>query len=138
MKLEPLTCLENLDRCGAGCCKSISFTIPHDSPALAIGATIKVPLVLTSDMRKYYRLHGVQCTRDSVLVRLDEFFIKDQLLTVFRRCDWLTSDLRCKAHGTKNKPLVCQALNHESAAQRRFTPILNCIYFPPATEEVRT
>ena len=101
MSQEPKTCLTQLPKCQARCCKVITFDVKNP----------------TQDILYYYRLHGCETIRrDRSIYRI----------VVPLRCNALTDDLRCSLHGTPEKPQVCNRLNEKTADQYHITP--NCIF----------
>lgn len=126
--IEEGPCIANLPVCGASCCKSMTFNMAGNKRDVIKGAVLQFRALLTDDLRHYYKLHGLTVTRDTLFIPLEDYKLEGDVLTVYRRCNWLTEDLRCKAHGTPQKPRVCQALTWETVGQRRMTLTEGCVF----------
>lgn len=124
-------CLDWLQHCGAECCKFFTIDIPginvkklHRGYLLSLDATSVSP-----DTARYLRLHGVTINQGVMRIRLMNYKMNGTTLTVFRRCDNLTDDLRCAEHS--NKPDICKSINLESLKKEgteKFHLTPNCLY----------
>ena len=122
-------CLSNLSVCGASCCKSVSFRLTKEmARALKEGAAeYFIGATLSPDLRFYYQLHGFQPERNGLKVLLfpGNHEVRGEILIIYRRCDWLDEDLKCKHHD--RKPLRCKDLNYRTASAGRYTITQGCL-----------
>ena len=94
-----MNCIENLDKCGASCCKYF---------------TIKTHL-LTNDEIEYYKLHNCK------VERIDR---NSYLLIISAKCNALTEDNKCKLHDGA-KPFHCKRLDEKTKGDYYITN--NCV-----------
>lgn len=81
----PESCLDNLPRCHAACCRVLPFNL---------NVTIGHP------MEDYYRKHGLE------VKRLDRNTIRILIPWV---CKGIDTDMNlCRYHGTSDKPYACR------------------------------
>ena len=99
-----MDCLSNLDKCKASCCKSISFDLN---------------LPMHHPLEDYYCKRGLKVIRNSRT---------SMSVIVPHHCAQLDDDLKCKLHGTPQKPALCRQLNAETAKTRLFRITEGCIY----------
>ena len=98
------TCIDNLEACGATCCKLLPFEL-------------NVPI--GHHMEDYYRKRGLLVTR------INRNTIK---IVIPHECAQLTSDLKCALHDTSSKPYACRAFNELTANNGKYHIPLHCIY----------
>lgn len=111
MSNSSLSCLDNLDRCQAKCCKELVFFVPR----------------MNKQREEYYTTHGCEVFR----VKRDLFKV-----IVPMRCPQLSEDNKCKLHGTESKPYFCRKLDKGSA--HLFEVREDCIYHPGFAQELIT
>ncbi len=97
-----MDCLSNLGKCGAACCKQLSFFVGP----------------LTDDQIHYYKLHDCKVLRQKNR--------RGWKITVPVRCTALTEDLKCSLQGTPEKPQVCKDFGDKTI--KGYTIPENCIY----------
>lgn len=130
LPVEP-TCLDWHDKCEAMCCKM--FTIPkgiHDKGRVRGDYyVIKYPNIVSKDLKWYFTLHGCRVVRNQVRIPLKGTLTEEEgdKVLVYRRCNYLTEDLRCEGH-PHAKPEVCKALTWETASDERFYVTRGCMY----------
>lgn len=122
-------CSDWLDECSAECCKGFYLPVP-DSSIVHTGMILRLHKVLVQDLQLYYRLHGCPYQHGILYIRIDEFYIVGpKEIFVVKRCQNLTDDLKCKAHGTDRQPKVCATPapdNYDNLHGSKLTP--NCLY----------
>jgi hypothetical protein len=101
-------CLTWFKHCNAECCREFSITTKH-SGVLKVGDELKINKVLSSDLQRYYSLHGAKYVHGVLkLPVLKNFTHKGGVLTIIGDCEALTVDGKCKYHGTTQQPKICR------------------------------
>lgn len=123
-------CESNIDICKAECCKTFVLKCPKlNKSNLIPGTYISFRKAITSDLALYYKYHGVKYIHSEISIFLDCFSVNGNDLIIFRQCDGLTDDLKCKYHNTPQQPKICQFPNKESHKDLKNVMITpNCIY----------
>lgn len=122
-------CEKHLGICKAECCRTFSLNIDIKTKYKK-GDKIILKKSCTKDLELYYKLHGVKYNKGFISFTLDNFIQEDYKLTIFYRCHGLTNELKCKYHGTKIQPSICQYPNinhHKDLTNVEVTE--NCIYY---------
>jgi len=116
--------------CKAECCKQVFFNIGKGFK-FRIGQVLNIDFQqeITKDMKWYFELHGFKVIGEVVYIRLGKFKYdkKTGIICVFRTCDLLGDDLKCKGHPT-DKPLICQELSLNTAMSKKFMLTPNCMF----------
>jgi hypothetical protein len=123
-------CLCWLRNCGAECCKGFFVTL-KDTKDISVGSKLTLKSVLTEELKKYYKAHGVKVIRGGVVLVIDDFYIVNEHdLFVFKTCKYLTSNNLCSIHNDKKQFKICNDLNinnyHSINKKIRITP--NCLF----------
>ena len=92
--------MKNLKKCKASCCKRITITVTKALP----------------DTRDYYEKFGFNCKKQG----------RGYVFWIEHPCKQLTSDNKCKLHGTNEKPRYCRMLNEKNKSN--FVLTEGCIY----------
>jgi hypothetical protein len=115
-------CTKQHKKCSADCCRM--FTMPKE----LFGESKRVVKIrgLPPDEQKYFRLHGCKIAHGDVVINLKDYRVeeKDDVLLLWRDCDWLGKDLLCKHNDIK--PFACGDLSHDTKSKYYITK--NCIY----------
>lgn len=123
------SCGDWLGVCNAECCREISFTFSKKKTTdLVKGMTLQVYKPVNADMQRYYKLHGVRYVFGHIFIVLDEFEAFDNTIRIFCKCKGLTSDLKCKFHGTPKQPAVCGFPNKDSKGPEMVVVTKNCLW----------
>ena len=101
-----MNCSDNLSKCNAECCRTYYISSKKIS-LLQCGDVITIRKVLTSDMIRYYKLHGAKYAHGTLTIRLGKFLVFNDSIMIKADCEGLTPDLRCKYHGTSQQPKIC-------------------------------
>jgi len=106
-------CKDWLSVCGAECCKQFVLKLPksHNAADFKRGSKVSVFKICTQDKIRYYKIHGCRYEHGILSFELEDFEVCGHELTVFKRCDYLNSELECEAHGTFKQPTVCHKPN---------------------------
>jgi len=72
------------------------------------GSTLSLKKTVTSDMAWYYKLHGANYGHGLLKIPLDDFSIKDNVISIHRACRALLPDGKCSYHGTGAQPKICR------------------------------
>lgn len=81
----------------------------------------------TKDSKWYFKLHNVHVVDNMFMFTLDKFELKDNLLTVRRKCNNLTSKNLCKGH-PDNKPHACKYFTLETANEDKHKLRSECLF----------
>lgn len=107
-------CLENLHRCKAACCTTLSFPVPQLSP----------------EQIDYYEKRGCTVTRRTKLDQSGHVRIK-YAITVYSPCQQLTQDGQCRLHGSPEKPMICTRFGDgPGQTTKGYLIPRQCIYHP--------
>lgn len=120
------SCLDWHQRCGAECCQEFRVRYPRNARVYRGMVVHLAPTDLSPDLKWYLELHGVSVVNGVVSFQLNEFTRSGDFLTVRRRCDYLTPDLKCRGHPDA-KPRVCSEFGLAAVEAGAFaTP--NCVF----------
>jgi len=81
-----LSCLKNLSKCNASCCRSLPIFLSS----------------LTTEQQEFYKRHGCKILQ----MNPHKWLVQIPLV-----CTALSSENLCSLHGTDKKPLACQRLD---------------------------
>lgn len=83
---------------------------------------------LTKDSEWYLKLHKVGVVDDMVMFTLDNYELRDNLLTLNVKCNNLEVNNHCKGH-PDNKPHACKYFTLETATEQgRFELRDECLF----------
>jgi hypothetical protein len=101
-----VNCSDNLKKCNAECCRTY-YISSKKIGLLNNGDVIQIHKVLSSDMIRYYKLHGAKYSHGILTIRLGKFVVFNDSIMIKGDCEGLTPDLKCKYHGTPQQPKIC-------------------------------
>ena len=113
-----VSCKDCHERCNADCCRVFSVPVTYCRRIILKDRT--------AEEKKYYRLHGAKIRQNQVIIEVKNYRIETQVdkMLLWRDCDWLTKELKCKHHD--NKPFMCYDLDHDTAHKYNVTK--ECMY----------
>lgn len=70
----------------------------------------------TKDSEWYLKLHNLKIVDDMIMLTLDDYDLKDNILTLNIKCNNLEENNHCKGH-PNNKPHACTYFTLETATE---------------------
>ncbi len=124
------SCLLWHKHCKAECCKTMRFHIKFPTKP-RIGQMVHLPIRggITPDLKWLYELRGGTVKDNVVSFRLTRFYYNHHhgLLMIYRTCDNLTDDFKCKEWASGNRPELCKVDLSKGEGEGYFLTH-NCMY----------
>lgn len=124
-------CLSWHKHCHAECCRTITLETlqvrrRQKGEVLIINAG-----ELSTDMTKYYALHGFKITQSPVgsliEIKLGVFQQRGRFITIYQKCALLQEDNTCSGYPDQ-RPAICHRVNADDLEPEGVTVTKNCLY----------